>query len=368
MILTNYWWLLLWLVFAGGFLAMKMPRQPVQMMGKIEYRWSMTSVLLLACPYVIWAMNRSNFGDTEVYRKIFHDIPDTWSQLVVYLQKHTKDQGFSVLTFFLKILAGNSDKIFFLVIAAFQIFCVVYFFRKYSTNFLLSMFMFVASTDYLSWMFNGIRQFLAVCMILISFELILKRKYMPMIGMILFASTIHGSALIMLPIIFIVQGKAWNKRTLLMLAGIVAAVLFTDPFINIINSMLAETQYSDLMTNEIWMNDDGTNVMRVLFYSIPAILSLIGKRYVDEADSPVVNICVNCAACTSFLYILSAFTSGIYIGRIPVYTTLPGYVAVPWLIDHTFTKDSAKMMKVGLICGFLAFFYYQIYVAWGVQF
>ena len=366
MTLTNYWWLLLWLVIAGGVLAVAVPGQLVQIMGKTEYRWSMTSALILACPYALWAMNRSNFGDTEVYRKTFYNIPDTWSQLVVYLQKHTKDQGFSALTFFLKILAGNSDKIFFLVIAAFQIFCVVYFFRKYSTNFLLSMFMFVASTDYLSWMFNGIRQFTAVCMILISFELMLKRKYIPMIGIVLLASTIHGSALIMLPIVFIVQGRAWNKRILIMLAGIVAAVLFIDPFTNIMENMLTDTQYGDVITNDIWMNDDGTNMLRVLFYSIPAILSLIGKRYVDEADSPMLNVCVNCAACTSFLYMLSAFSSGIYMGRIPVYTTLPGYAAVPWLVDHMFTKDSTKIVKVGLICGFMAFFYYQIHVAWGV--
>ncbi|MGN0251618.1 MAG: EpsG family protein [Oliverpabstia sp.] len=366
MTLTNYWWLLLWLVIAGGILAITVPRQPVQIMGKIEYRWSMTTALILACPYAIWAMNRSNFGDTEVYRKTFHDVPASMGQLVAYLSEHTKDQGFSVLMSFLKTLIGNNDKLFFLVIAVFQIFCVVYFFRKYSTNFLLCMFMFVASTDYLSWMFNGMRQFIAVCMILLSFELILKKKYVPVIGIILLASTIHGSALIMLPIVFIVQGRAWNRRTMVMLAGIVAAVLFIDQFTNIMDSMLAETQYNDLITNDIWTNDDGTNMLRVLFYSIPAILSLIGKRYVDEADSPLINVCVNCAACTSFLYILSAFSSGIYIGRIPIYTTLSGYAAVPWLIDHMFTKDSAKIVTFGLICGFLAFFYYQMHVAWGI--
>ena len=51
MTLTNYWWLLLWLVIAGGVLAVAVPGQLVQIMGKTEYRWSMTSVLILACPY-----------------------------------------------------------------------------------------------------------------------------------------------------------------------------------------------------------------------------------------------------------------------------------------------------------------------------
>ena len=40
MTLTNYWWLLIWLVLAGGLLAIAVPRKPVQILGKTEYRWS----------------------------------------------------------------------------------------------------------------------------------------------------------------------------------------------------------------------------------------------------------------------------------------------------------------------------------------
>lgn len=366
MTLTNYWWLLIWLVVGGGFLAVVMPKQPVRVLGKTEYKWDWIPALILACPYAVWAMNRSNFGDTEVYRKTFQEIPASLGQIPAYLSEHTKDQGFSILVALLKMIVGNSDKILFLIIAAFQIFCVVYFFRKYSTDFLFCMFMFVASTDYLSWMFNGVRQFVAVCIILLSFGLVLRKKYIPAVCIILLASTIHGSALLMLPIILVVQGKAWNRRTLIMLAGVIVAIMFMDQFTPILDDMLTETQYSDLVTNEIWTSDDGTNMLRVLFYSIPAILSLIGKRYVDAENSPIVNICVNCAACTAFIYVLSAFSSGIYIGRIPIYTTLQGYAVVPWLIDHMFTKDSARIVKIGLIGGFLAFFYYQMHISWGL--
>ena len=226
--------------------------------------------------------------------------------------------------------------------------------------------MFVASTDYLSWMFNGMRQFIAVCICLFSLELTLKKKYVPAVLLILLASTIHGSALMMIPIIFIVQGKAWNGRTQLMLAGVVIAILCIDQFTPWLDEMLSDTQYSDMITNEIWTNDDGTNLLRVLFYSIPAILSLVRKRYVDAENSPLLNLCVNCAACTSFLYLLSAFSAGIYIGRLPIYTTLPGYAAVPWLIDNMFTKESAKLVRLGLIAGFLMFFYYQMHFTWAL--
>ena len=151
-----------------------------------------------------------------------------------------------------------------------------------------------------------------------------------------------------------------------MMAGVGVIILFIGQLTSILDTMLAETQYSDLITNEIWTNDDGTNIFRVLFYSVPAGLSLIGKRYVDAENSPVINMCVNCSICTSMIYLLSAFSSGIYIGRLPIYTTLQGYVAVPWLIDHMFTKASARLVKIALVVGYLAFFYYQMHVAWGV--
>lgn len=186
MTLTNYWWLLIWLVLAGGLLAIAVPKKPVQILGKTEYRWSWGAALILAFPYVIWAGNRIGFGDTEVYRSTFKIIPALGDGLITYLSEHEKDQGYVVLASVIKTLIGSNDKPFFFFIAVFQMFCIIYFFRKYSTSFLLSVFMFVISTDYLSWMFNGMRQFIAVCMILLCFGLLLRKKYVLTILVILY--------------------------------------------------------------------------------------------------------------------------------------------------------------------------------------
>ena len=136
--------------------------------------------------------------------------------------------------------------------------------------------MFVASTDYMSWMFNGMRQFIAVSITLGAFSYILEKRYVPVIGLILLAATIHGSALLMLPLVFVIQGRAWNRRTLLLIAVVCGAILFMGQVTDVLDHLLAETQYSDIVTNEIWQNDDGTNLLRVLFYSIPALLALWG--------------------------------------------------------------------------------------------
>ena len=367
MTLTNYWWLLIWLFTVGIFLHAFAQKETVFVAGKKEERWSWFAAIVLVIPYVIWAGFRTDyFGDTALYRRTYRDVPASIGQIMQYLTEHTKDQGFSALMIALKPILGNSDVLFFLLIAAFQMFAIVYVYKKYSSNYWISMFLFIVSTDYLSWMHNGIRQFLAVTMIFACFGLMLKRKYLPLIGVILLASTIHGSALMMLPIVFIIQGKAWNKKTLLLVAAIVVAIAYIDVFTPFLDEMLAETQYSDLVTNEIWTNDDGTNILRVLVYSLPAILSLLGRKYVDDADNPVINLCVNCSIITMALYFLASVSSGIYIGRLPIYTTLMGYIAVPWLIDHIFTKRSAQIIYLGMIGAFFVFFYYQMHFTWGV--
>lgn len=367
MTLTNYWWLVIWL-FVIAVVAIIVPvTKKEYIFGGKETRWKMFPAILLAFPYVVWAGFRlDNFGDTATYRKIFHEAPGTISQIPSYLSEHTKDKGFSVLTIVLKSILGNADILFFLIIAIFQIGCIVYVFRKYSSDYWLSFFMFVVSTDYLSWMYNGIRQFIAVVGTFICFELILKKRYVPAICIILLASTIHGTALLMLPIIFIIQGKAWNKKTLFFIFSIMIIMGCIDQFTPFLDNMLSDTQYSDLVTNEIWTTDDGTNILRVLFYSMPAILSLLGKKYIDAADNPMINLCVNCSCVTMALYLLASVSSGIYIGRLPIYTTLQGYIAVPWIIDHMFTTESAKLVKLGLIGGFLIFFYFQMHFAWAI--
>jgi hypothetical protein len=214
-------------------------------------------------------------------------------------------------------------------------------------------------------MFNGMRQFVAVCMIFSCFDLMVKKKYIRMILVILLASLIHGSALLMIPIIFVVQGKPWNMRTILMLIGTAVVVLFIDRFTPILSTMLEDTQYDGVMENEIWVVDDGTNVIRVLVYSVPAIISLFGRKYLDQANNTAVNICVNCSIVTAALYAVSAVTSGIYIGRLPIYTTLMGYISLPWLINHVFNKESARLIKVVMVVLYVAFYSYQKFVAWG---
>lgn len=365
MVLRNYWMLLIWPLTVGLFLNVVIPKTLVTVEGKSEYRWGKFSAFLLVLPYIIWAGFRTDwFGDTPVYRMSFYEAASSLSALPAYAASQTKDTGFYVLSSFFKIFISSSSVVFFLAIAAFQMFCIMKTYRKYSSDYWMSIFLFIISTDYLSYMHNGMRQFIAVCGIFACLGWIIKKEYFKTIIVILLLSTIHQTCLIMIPIIFIVQGKAFNKRTFIFIILTILVLVSLNQFTSFLENALKETQYNDTLLTSVWKDDDGTSIFRVIVYSVPMILSIFGKKYIDQANNPMINICVNCSIVTSLLYIVSKFTSGIFIGRLPIYTSLTGYILLPWLINHMFEKKSADIIKIIMILLYVLFFYYQMHFSW----
>lgn len=312
-------------------------------------------------PLVIWAGFRGNVGDTGSYIQAFKDMPTSLSGISSYIESQEKDQGFYFVSAVIKCIIGNQDTIYFIIVAAVQCILLFKIYRKYSSAFAVSFFLFIASTDYISWVFNGMRQFTAVTITVACFPWILQKKYVKAIIVILIASLFHQSALLVLPFVFIVQGKAWNKKTLFFIVAVVIAVVFADRFTDILDNMLAETQYQNVVSDWEQFQDDGTNILRVLVYSVPTILSLIGIKYIREADDPMINICVNMSIASAGLYVVSMFTSGIFIGRLPIYFSLYNYILLPWEIRNMFTKRSAALINGAMLLGYTGFYMYSIY-------
>ncbi len=368
MALTNYWWLLIWM-FTGGLLLEYFASKQVQNMTReIKRRWLVLPSILLIMPYVIWAGFRTdNWGDTYAYREMFEEAPSSLSGLASYLASTDRDQGFSALVVLIKSIFGNSDVIFFIIIALIQLLCLIYVYRKYSCNLWLSVFIFIASTDYMSWVHNGMRQFLAVCVTMVAISLSIKKKYILAIVVILLASTIHASAIIMLPGILIIQGKAWNKKTILALLATLVIILMIDRFTDFLELFLADTQYSNAVLTWEQEGDDGTNPIRVLVYAVPIILSLAGLKYIREADNSAINLSVNAGICAVGIFAISIFSSGIFIGRLPVYFYVMSQgVLLPWVIENIFTDRSKRIVLFVTIACYCVYFYYQMHVTWGL--
>lgn len=363
--LENYWLPLIWTVFAGLIFNM-LPKAQMRIEGRVEKRWYWVSAMFVALPLIVWAGTRGYYGDTTAYARHFYEAPSSFAYLPSYLAKYGKDKGFTVLITLFKSLGVRDHLVFFLIIAAIQMLFMVHTFRKYSDDYWICIFLFIASTDYISWMFNGLRQFLATTIIFGAFDLMVRKKHVLFCLVVLLASTVHGSALLMIPLAFVMHGPAMNRKTIALILGVVLLIPFIDSFMPFLNTLLADTQYSKITGDEIWSVDDGTNIIRVLVYSVPALLAFFGKRYIVRANNPVMNLCVNASIITMAIYLVSSVTSGIYIGRLPIYTTLHGYIALPWIIDQIFENDSAKLIKLLMVGFYIVFYYYQMGIMWGM--
>ena len=365
--LTNYWWLLIWILAAGALVLFLKPGRPETVMGRTEVRWGWIPAILLMLPFFLWAGFRTKVGDTGLYRALYLNMPSRFEEWGEYLQNVNKDWGFSVLGLAIKSIFGDNYTVYFLIIAAIQSIALIRVFRKYSSDYWLSIFIFVISTDYISWMMNGMRQFTAVTLIFAFTDWIVEGKNIRMVFVILVAATLHASALLMLPILFILRRKAWNFFTFVVIIGTGVALFFVNQLTDVLREILSETQYANVVSTWEEWDDNGTNPIRVLVYSVPLIIAIIGNRYIRDANDPLINVCVNAAVASTSLYLISMVTSGIYIGRLPIYVSMYSTcILLPWEIEHMVTKRSSNIIKTIAVIAYIGFFYYQMHVAWGM--
>ncbi|MDY2613680.1 MAG: EpsG family protein [Lachnospiraceae bacterium] len=358
--MSNYYLILVWVAVAWMIGLCTKVQRTEYVCGEKVQRYYPLWAFLIYLPLVIWSGFRGYVGDTGAYMKMFQEIPSGLRNIPSYMNTIEKDKGFYLFSAVIKNLISDNVNVYFIILALIQVALLIKVYRKYSSNYIVTFFLFIASTDYISWMFNGIRQFTAVTITFFAFEYILKKKYVPAVLIVLFAALFHGSALLVLPFIFIAQGQAWNKKTILFIIAVIVAVMFIGEFTDILDTLLAETQYKNVVSDWQEFQDDGTNILRVLVYAVPSVLSLIGLRFIKYADDPVINLCTNMSIASVGFYVVSMFTSGIFIGRLPIYYSLYGYILLPWEIEHMFSEKSVKLVYLAMIAGYLGFYMYSI--------
>lgn len=365
---SEYIFILVWIGFvalASRYIKLTKKETVIGYDGEVErYYWLFA--LLVILPLIWMAGNRSLFGDTTAYTIKFLDMPDSISGIPDYLESIDKDTGFSLLSCVIKLFVHNNVTLYFLIISLFQGLFLLLIYRKYSVEYLLSIFLFVVSTDYISWMYNGIRQFTAVTLIFAVTTLILKKKYIPILLVIIFASTMHQTALLMIPFVFIAYGEAWNKKTLVFIILVLGVILFIGSFTDFLESSLSSTQYSNVVSEYKQIGDQGTNPLRVLVYSIPTIIAFLGRKKIKATGSVLLNYCTNMSIISTGFYIISMFTSGIFLGRLPIYCSLYNYILLPWEIKYLLNEENQRWIWPVMLVAYLLFYYYQMHFAWSL--
>lgn len=312
--------------------------------------------VVIAMGYIImWAGLRNGYVDTAQYIINFENAPDSLNEAINIFSEEGKDKGFKFIEIVFKTFISQDFHcwLFFIALASGIPLMLAY--RNHSKDYLYSIFLFITSTTVL-WMFNGIRQFL-VASILFGFGfLIAKRRLLPFILVLFICSFLHGSCLILLPVYFFVTDKPFGLKMLLFILGVLFIGFFIGLAMDTMETVLENTQYQGNL--EEMEENKGVNPLRFLFSTIPPLLALIQRKKIAILNDKYLNMCVNMSTISAGFYFIAMLTSGIMVGRIPIYFCLYDYILLPYLFIRIYPRYK-NLLYIGVSILFLIFYWYS---------
>jgi transmembrane protein EpsG len=300
-------------------------------------------IMLAALCLMTVAGLRNNIGDTYFY---IHSYRVDDFTLTSVLQK--SDIGFNLFQMLLKQLSDDPQLLLLTTAGVTNMLIVIVFYR-YSRMIEISLYLYITTGAFIVSM-NGVRQYLAAAIVFTATHALLEGKWKQYMGIVLLASVFHQSALIMIPIYFLVRRKAWTMTTLIMLGVAIAVVLGFNHFSSMMFSLIKDSQYGHYED----FQEGGANYIRVVVYLVPLFVAFLGREKLRELY-PKGDIFVNLAIVGGVLLFIS--TQNWIIARLGIYFTLYHILLMSWLIKLFRKKDRPLIYFAIIVLYFLYFFY-----------
>ncbi len=335
-------WFTLIFVFFSAAMARYMSVHPVPVPASV--RPSRFYAGLAAVCLATVAGLRNNIGDTFLYMHSYRVDDFSWEAV---LQK--RDIGFNVLQMLLKLLSDD-PQIMIATTAVVTNVIIVAVFYHYARLFEISMYVYIASGAFIVSM-NGIRQYLTAAIVFGATKALVDGKWKLYFAVVLFASLFHLSAIILLPIYFIVRRRAWTKTTLLLLALGIGIVVGFNAFSSALFTVIGGTQYGSYET----FDGEGANIIRVAVYMIPLLIAFMGREKLRELF-PGSDTIVNMSVIGAVLMIIS--TQNWIFARLGIYFSLYQLLLLGWIVKLFRDKDQ-RIVYLALITFYLVYFFYE---------
>ena len=219
--------------------------------------------------------------------------------------------------------------------------------------------MFVALTTF-TWPMNGMRQFICVAILFACSNFIKDGKMVKYIIIAWLLSYIHYSSLLMIPVYFVVRSKPWRLRIAIFILLIILICVFAEPFFEGFEDNVLEGTAYENVTDQ-FEKDDGVSPFRALFYCVFPILAFVRKSSLEEyyESDPMLPIAINMSLVTAALYIVGVFTSGILIGRLPVYCSVFNMLLIPYILKYGFNERDRSLVRAGLVLMMMVMFWME---------
>lgn len=276
-------------------------------------------ILVIIIGIILICVNglRHGYVDTRAYRLGFESVDVSqvfnWNS---FFDKSSKGTGFKLINILIRKFTDDGQ-VFLFIMGAITVGCLFFCLVKRAPEITFATFLFVCTGCYLDTM-NGVRQALASALLFALLpKLIIDKKFVKYLIVVLLVSTIHSTALVFIPLYFVVLSEPWSKSTaVLSLVSVVAFLLLSLGFGGVILDLLEGTTYANDYGEMLLSANTSVNVTRVFVAAVPLVLSYF-YRNDENKNFPLYNISFNMSLINFFVWLFA--TRVLYFYRLAMY-------------------------------------------------
>lgn len=309
----------------------------------------------------VFAGLRTKYNDTLTYLEAYTYLINSDYDFSNVDWNMGSNPGFEVVNILLKSLGLSENG--YLMIFAFVTYAIyIWFIHKYSTDFLMSMFLFVCLV--FTFPLAAIKQCVAVAFCLVAVDKAINKKWFWFVFWILIAETFHAYSFMYLivPLLFFVPWQ--DKRTIYWVLIFLAAGLLLKPMLGTVLNV------TDMLGDEYTVEEfsgEGVNPFRLLVCLVPLVMSFILRKKVNSPEYEVTRaegLCMNLSFLNGEIMFVGLFGTANYFARLANYFYIFPIIALPRLFNMVAPKWRVPMKVAVVICYFF-FFYYSENVVLG---
>lgn len=310
------------------------------------------AVILPIVFFTVFVALRKTIGDTHFYMHSFNLMPD---ENVVSAKLFFE----SMYSFFQNAIRNLTDDPQWLIAfaAVFSIPVPLIILYKYCPRFEMAIFMFVAF-GYLGGAMNGMRQYMGASIVLLATRYLFSEKKTDFIKyavIILLAYCMHNSAMIMLPIYFVVRRRAWQISSYLMVLGSAVGVIIFDAILPSFLSALEQTDYANYAQNGWFTSgqEGGSSLIRVMFIAYPLVIAYLNKERMKMLGR-IGDILVNLVFVDVAIYMIAIYNW--IFARLAIYLAIYFMIFAIWVVNYAVPPKDRSMF---VFATFVLYFLYS---------
>lgn len=344
-------------VFAASLVLAYLSEQNTKAILASGHRYSVRNdwaYILLVVVLTLFAGLRTSYNDTGNYINAFYNAPG----MAAWLSNSDNYNLFTNPLFYLyqsiiKSLFNNPQVLIFVSAVITQA-CFLLFFKRYSDHFTFSIFIYFTLGTYV-FTLAAIKQVLGMALVTLAFPHLEKRKWVRYYLIVFAAMLVHTYALafVFLPLF---KTRPWQLFTFLFIA-VIAVIMWN--FESAITAFMEQANDLGKTLAEYEVFDDHTvNMLRLLVYAVPPLMSFGFQRWVLHGSSSTNNVLIHMSIISLAFMFMGTQAGANMFGRMGNYFELGTICCLPAMMSKTFDQRSYRLISgIACVC-FLGFFLY----------